>query len=59
MQPPYDDASTEALEATRLKKWADAVKKAGKALGVVGFVPIGGKSAARKALYAKTKALLA
>merc|ERR1719162_1240476 len=42
-----------------LKKWADAVKKARKALGVVGFVPIGGKSAAGKALYAKAKSLLA
>merc|ERR1719162_940264 len=28
------------------KTWADAVKAARKALGVVGFVPIGGKSAA-------------
>merc|ERR1712160_29792 len=41
-----------------LKAWADAVKKARKELGSVGFVPIGGKSAAGKALYAKAKSLL-
>merc|ERR1719387_1667864 len=42
-----------------LKKWADAVKAARKALGITGFVAIGGKSAAGKALYAKAKSLLA
>merc|ERR1712113_785808 len=41
-----------------LKKWADACKKARKELGLTGFVPIGGKSAKGKALYAKVKALL-
>merc|ERR1719157_63569 len=41
-----------------LKKWADAVKAARKALGLTGFVAIGGKSAAGKALYAKAKSLL-
>merc|ERR1712099_187528 len=41
-----------------LKKWADACKKARKELGLKGFVPIGGKSAKGKALYAKVKALL-
>merc|ERR1719223_726456 len=41
-----------------LKKWADAVKAARKALGLSGFVAIGGKSAAGKALYAKAKSLL-
>merc|ERR1719219_510180 len=40
------------------KAWADAVKAARKALGVTGFVAIGGKSAAGKALYAKAKSLL-
>merc|ERR1712107_359399 len=39
------------------KAWADAVK-ARKALGITGFVAIGGKSAAGKALYAKAKSLL-
>merc|ERR1712190_156535 len=41
-----------------LKKWADAVKAARKALNLTGFVAIGGKSATGKALYAKAKALL-
>ncbi len=41
-----------------LKAWADAVKQARKALGVTGFVAIGGKTAAGKALYAKAKSLL-
>merc|ERR1711933_615292 len=40
------------------KVWADAVKAARKALGLTGFVAIGGKSAAGKALYAKAKAIL-
>merc|ERR1719471_2231362 len=41
-----------------IKAWADAVKTARKALNLTGFVPIGGKSATGKALYAKAKALL-
>merc|ERR1712113_767822 len=41
-----------------LKKWADACKKARKELGLKGFVPVGGKSAKGKALYAKVKSLL-
>merc|ERR1712107_231970 len=36
-----------------LKKWAEATKAARKALGLTGFVPVGGKTAAGKALYAK------
>ena len=47
-----------AYVANGLKKWADAVKAARKALGVTGFVAVGGKSAAGKALYAKAKSLL-
>merc|ERR1712060_428985 len=42
-----------------IKAWADAVKAARKALGVTGFVAIGGKSAAGRALYAKAKSILA
>merc|ERR1739838_436714 len=42
-----------------IKAWGDAVKAARKALGVTGFVAIGGKSAAGRALYAKAKAILA
>merc|ERR1712037_820499 len=41
-----------------LKAWSEAVKKARKVLGFTGFVAIGGKSAAGKALYAKAKSLL-
>merc|ERR1712003_361672 len=41
-----------------LMAWADAVKKARKELGLTGFVAVGGKSAAGKALYAKAKSLL-
>merc|ERR1719499_2553723 len=48
-----------AYASSGIKKWADAVKAARKALGVTGFVAIGGKSAAGKALYAKAKSLLA
>merc|ERR1712151_296614 len=48
-----------AYASSGLKKWADAVKAARKALGVTGFVAIGGKSAAGKALYTKAKSLLA
>merc|ERR1739838_1055337 len=42
-----------------IKAWVDAVKAARKALGVTGFVAIGGKSAAGRALYAKAKAIMA
>mmetsp|Transcript_83659 Transcript_83659/g.233004 ORF Transcript_83659/g.233004 Transcript_83659/m.233004 type:complete len:143 (+) Transcript_83659:44-472(+) len=42
-----------------LKKWADAVKSARKALGITGFVPVGGQTAVGKALLAKVRATLA
>merc|ERR1712157_187361 len=41
-----------------IKAWADATKAARKALGIKGFVPMGGKSAAGRALYAKAEALM-
>merc|ERR1712013_384845 len=41
-----------------LKAWADAVRAARKDLKCKGFVAIGGKTPAGKALYAKAKALL-
>merc|ERR1712108_62293 len=41
-----------------IKAWANAVKAARKALGVTGFVAIGGKSAAGRALYSKAKSLM-
>merc|ERR1719187_648689 len=43
---------------SKLKAWAEAVKTARHALGLTGFVGIGGKTAAGKALYAKAKAVL-
>merc|ERR1712004_421657 len=47
-----------AYASSGIKAWADACKAARKALNLTGFVPIGGKSATGKALYAKAKALL-
>merc|ERR1719436_325348 len=47
-----------AFASSGLKRWADATKAARKALGLTGFVPNGGKTAAGKALYAKAKSLL-
>ena len=38
-----------------ISKWADATKKARKALGVKGFCPIGGKTAKGQALLAKAR----
>merc|ERR550539_447482 len=43
---------------SKLKKWADAVKKARKALAITGFCAIGGGSAKGKALYAKARSFL-
>merc|ERR1712217_766996 len=50
--------SKKAFANSPLKKWADAVKAARKALNLKGFVAVGGKSAQGKALYAKAKTLL-
>merc|ERR1711963_71645 len=47
-----------AYGRSALKKWADATKAARKALGLKGFVPVGGSSATGKALYAKARSLL-
>ena len=48
-----------AYAGSAIKKWAEATKAARKALGLTGFVPVGGRTAAGKALYAKAKTLLA
>merc|ERR1712060_659340 len=48
-----------AFASGGLKAWADACKAARKALGLSGFVAIGGKTAAGRALYAKAKSLMA
>merc|ERR1719205_330136 len=47
-----------AFAQSALKKWCDACKKARKELKIVGFCPVGGKTAQGKALYAKVKSLL-
>merc|ERR1711974_11 len=41
-----------------IKAWANAVKMARQALGLTGFVAIGGKSAVGRALYCKAKSLM-
>merc|ERR1712039_1039143 len=51
-------AKAKKAYASTIKAWADAVKAARKELGLTGFVAIGGKSAAGKALYAKAKSIL-
>jgi len=43
---------------SKLKLWSDALKKARKAMGIKGFVPVGGKSTQGRALLAKVKSLL-
>merc|ERR1711920_319425 len=50
--------SKKAYANSAIKKWADAMKAARKALNLKGFVPMGGKTAQGKALYAKAKSLL-
>merc|ERR1712241_432061 len=47
-----------SFATSALKAWCDATKAARKALNLKGFVPVGGKAATGKALYAKAKALL-
>ena len=42
---------------SRIAAWTKAVAAAKKALGISGFVPVGGKTAQGKALYAKAKSL--
>merc|ERR1719436_1515860 len=48
-----------AYATSPLKKWMEACKAARKQLNVKGFVACGGKTAQGKALYAKTKSILA
>merc|ERR1719210_429828 len=47
--------SKKMFAGSKLKAWADAVKKARKQMGIKGFVPIGGKSTQGRALLAKVK----
>mmetsp|Transcript_29737 Transcript_29737/g.68967 ORF Transcript_29737/g.68967 Transcript_29737/m.68967 type:complete len:124 (-) Transcript_29737:70-441(-) len=41
-----------------MRAWVEATRQARQALGIKGFVPIGGVSATGRALYAKAKQLL-
>merc|ERR1712087_540864 len=50
-------AASKKSYASGIGKWNKAVMAAKKAMGLKGFVAIGGKSAQGKALYAKAKAL--
>merc|ERR1719431_113581 len=50
--------SKRAYASSKLKAWADAVKVGRKALGITGFVAVGGKSGVGKALYVKAKSIL-
>merc|ERR1712013_680855 len=43
---------------SKLKVWGEAVKQARKALGIKGFVPVGGSNAQGKALLAKVRAIV-
>merc|ERR1739844_267780 len=51
-------AGKKAFVKNGLKAWADACKAARKALKCKGFVAVGGKTPAGKALYLKAKSLL-
>merc|ERR1712024_24519 len=50
-------AKAKRIYAATVKPWNQALQAARKALGVTGFVAVGGKTAQGKALYAKAKAL--
>merc|ERR1719336_1030215 len=41
----------------QIQGWLKAVQQARKALGLKGFVPVGGKTAEGKAVYAKAKSI--
>merc|ERR1711982_157719 len=52
------EASKKKFRKNGLEKFANAVKSARKALGIRGFVPIGGKSARGQALLKKARSLM-
>merc|ERR1712238_336592 len=51
------DAQKKNYVGSALQKWFKACQAARKELGLKGIVPVGGKTAQGRALYAKTKAL--
>merc|ERR1711879_872248 len=50
-------AARKRYQTSGAKVWAQCIQQARKALNLKGFVPINGKVAEGRALYAKTKAL--
>ena len=50
-------ASKKRFASSKASKWIKAVTQARKELGVKGFLAIGGKSAAGKALLAKARVI--
>merc|ERR1712187_649134 len=50
-------AARKRYQTSGAKLWAECIQQARKALNLKGFVPINGKVAEGKALYAKSKAL--
>merc|ERR1712151_1146062 len=51
------NAAKKKKGASKIIAWGNAVKAARKALGIKGFVAVGGKTAKGKALYSKAKSL--
>merc|ERR1712238_270391 len=51
------DRAKKAYAGSAFQKWTKACQTARKELGLKGMVPMGGKTAQGRALYAKTKAL--
>ena len=49
--------SLKRFTGSKLEAWGKAIKSARKSLAVTGFVPINGKSAQGKAVYAKAKTI--
>merc|ERR1711979_59021 len=51
------DRARKAYAGSAIQKWNKAVQAAKKSLNLTGMIPIGGKTAQGRALYAKAKAL--
>merc|ERR1719444_780261 len=51
------ESAKKRFAGSALQKWTQAVQAARKELGITGMVPVGGKTAQGRALYAKAKLL--
>merc|ERR1712117_507616 len=51
------DRARKAYAGSAIQKWNKAVQEAKKSLNLTGMIPVGGKTAQGRALYAKAKAL--